>query len=126
MSSCVKNRPELLGSFRTLFTHTDVEQARAEAVSRGHAEACVGRVHALVGKHLTGEDEAIPGDPFHDHIVLILGIQRPLEQKSQALSFLAAKGGLSKAYFLKGLIGFPLNWNLSSFTGNLSRFKAAF
>lgn len=84
-------------NFRTLFTRADVEQARAEAVSRGHAEACVGRVHALIGKHLTGEDEAIPGDPFHAHIILIHRIQRPLKQKRHDCSFSAANWDFCKA-----------------------------
>lgn len=74
----------MLGALPTLFTRADIQHARAQAVSGRDTEACVGRVHGRIGKHVARGTEAIPRDPLHDHILLKNGVQRPLKQ-SQTL-----------------------------------------
>lgn len=64
----------------TLFTRTDIEQARAEAVTSRHTEACVGWVHGQIGKHLIGGNETIPRDPLHCHVLRMQSVQRPKKQ----------------------------------------------
>lgn len=63
----------------TLFTGTDVQHTGAQAVSGRHAEAGISRIDAGVGKDQAGGAEAVPRDPLHTHVLLILGIQRPTE-----------------------------------------------
>lgn len=68
----------------TLFTAADIQHAGAQAVPGGDAEACVSWIHGQVGEHRAGGAEAVPGEPLHGHVLLVLSVQRP-GTKSQML-----------------------------------------
>lgn len=80
-ASCLKRQQsgtmkmKLIIELPTLFTRTNIKDARAQAVPGRDTEACVCWVHGLIGKHFAGRNEAIARDPLHCHILLILSIQ---------------------------------------------------
>lgn len=71
---------QLLNAPPTLFTWADVQHAGAQAISNGDTEACVGRVHGVIGKNIAGGTEAIRGDPLHRHVLLVHSVQGPCKQ----------------------------------------------